>query len=134
MSEPTNPTEARAMNELSVDRNNLYREDVVTDLRAATIRRLVPIRADGSDDPAREALFLAETQLLTQAGLLPVQARLESSSLEAALDEFPSAIQKAVDRMVEEAREMQRREASRIVVPTGDFGAPLGPGGKIQLR
>ena len=36
--------------------------------------------------------------------------------------------------MVEEAREMQRREASRIVVPTPDLtGGPLGPGGKIQL-
>ncbi|MEZ4216596.1 MAG: hypothetical protein R3E88_08970 [Myxococcota bacterium] len=135
MSESESPNDPRSMAELAVDRDNLYREDVVTDLRAATIRRLVPIRADGSDDPSRETLFLAETQLLTQAGLLPVQARLESTTLAAALDEFPNAIQKAVDRMVEEAREMQRREASRIVVPTPDLtGGPLGPGGKIQLR
>lgn len=135
MSEPEQPTQTRSIGDIAVDRDNLYREDVITDLRAATLRRLVPIRADGSDDPSRQPLFLAETQLLTQGGVLPVQARLEAESLAQAIEEFPQAIQQAVDRMVEEAREMQRREASRIVVPTPDLtGGPGGPGGKIQLR
>ena len=95
----------------------------------------MPIRADGSVDDSRPALYLAETQLLTQGGMLPVQARLEVDSLEAAIDTFPQAINDAVERMVEEAREMQRRESSRILVPTPDLaGGPPGPGGKIVLR
>jgi hypothetical protein len=102
---------------------------VITDLKAATLRRLVPIQADGSPDASRPALFLAETQLLTQGGLLPVQARLEADTLEAAIEIFPQAINEAVERMVEEAREIQRRESSRILVPTPDM-----TGGKIQLR
>ena len=133
MSEIEGPdAETKSVAEIAVDRENLYREEVVTDLKAATLRRLVPILPDGSPDAARPHLFLAETQLLTQGGLLPVQARLEADSLEAAIENFPEAINQAVERMVEEARELQRREASRIVVPSGDM--PGGPGGKIQLR
>jgi hypothetical protein len=128
MSEPEAPAEGRSIADLSVDRDNLYREEVVTDLKAATLRRLVPIRPDGTEDDTRTPLFLTETQLMTQGGVLPVQARLEAETLEAAIDIFPEAINQAVERMVEEARELQRREQSRIVVPTPDVG------GKIQLR
>jgi hypothetical protein len=130
MSELEGPeVETRSVSEIEVDRDNLYREEVITDLKAATLRRLVPIQADGSPDASRPALFLAETQLLTQGGLLPVQARLEADTLEAAIEIFPQAINEAVERMVEEAREIQRRESSRILVPTPDM-----TGGKIQLR
>jgi len=128
--------ETKSVSEIEVDRDNLYREEVVTDLKAATLRRLQPIQVDGSDDPSRPPIFLAETQLLTQGGVLPVQARLEASTLEKAIEIFPAAINEAVERMVEEARELQRREASRIVVPQADLGGGGGvpPGGKIQLR
>ena len=128
MSEPEMPEGTKPVTELSVDRDNLYREEVVTDLKAATLRRLMPIRADGTADDSRTPLSLAETQLMTQGGVLPVQARLEAETLEAAIDIFPEAINAAVERMVEEAREMQRREQSRIVVPGQDAA------GKIQLR
>lgn len=127
-----NDVETKSVAEISVDQENLYREEVITDLKAATLRRLMPIQPDGSPDASRPQLFLAETQLLTQGGLLPVQARLEADSLAAAIENFPEAINQAVERMVEEARELQRREASRIVVPSADM--PSGPGGKIQLR
>ncbi len=135
MSELEDPSvETKPVTEIEVDRNNLYREEVITDLKAATLRRLVPIQADGSPDASRPALFLAETQLLTQGGLLPVQARLEADTLEQAIEIFPEAINEAVERMVEEARELQRREASRIVVPTPDLTGAGVPGGKIHLR
>ena len=133
MSELEGPgIETNPVSEIAVDRDNLYREELITDLKAATLRRLVPIQADGSPDASRPALFLAETQLLTQGGLLPVQARLEAETLEQAIDIFPQAINEAVERMIEEAREIQRRESSRILVPTPDLTG--GPGGKIQLR
>ena len=48
---------------------------------------------------------------------LPVQAPIEAASLTEAFDKFPEAVQQAVENLIEQAREMQRQEASRIVVP-----------------
>ena len=114
--------------EIAVDATNLYREEIFTDLKVATIRRLAPILPDGSDDPARPVIFVGQTTLLSQAGPVPVQCPIEAASLEDAMNAFPAAVNQAVERMVEEAREMQRQEASRIVVPGRDTGP-----GKITL-
>ena len=38
------------LDQIQVDQQNLYREESITDLRVATIRRLIPITADGTDD------------------------------------------------------------------------------------
>ena len=128
--------------QLSVDTENLYREEVFTDLKAATVRRLSPVRPDGSPDPERPVLFLGETQILTPAGLLPVQARIPAQTLEEAWERFPEAIRRAVDRLIQEVREAQLREATRIVTPAeaglglggGGLGGPGVPGGgKIKL-
>jgi len=113
------------LDELQVDRNNLYREDVFTDLRVASIRRLIPIKADGSDDPSRPTLFTAETQILTPQGLVPVHAPVEAGSLQEAIDKFPEAIQAGVDRMIEEAREMRRQAANRIITPQEAAGGKI---------
>ena len=112
--------------EIKVDASHLYREEVFTDLRIATIRRLTPVRPDGSPDSSRPALYSAQTTLMSQAGPLPVEAPIEAATLEEAAAKFPAAIQEAVDRLLEEAREIRRREASRIVVPSG---MPPPPGG-----
>jgi hypothetical protein len=124
--------EVQGLNEITVDANNLYREEVFTDLRVATIRRLTPIQADGSPDPSRQPLFSAQTHLMSQAGPLPVEAPLNATTLEEAIASFPTAIQAAVDKLIEEAKEMRRRESSRIVVPGGPLpggGMPGGGGG-----
>jgi hypothetical protein len=121
----------RTINDIQVDTANLYREEIVTDLRIASIRKLVPIRADGSDDPGREPIFSGQTTLMSAAGPVPVQCPLEARTLAEACAKFPEAIRDAVERLVEEAREIQRREASRIVVP-GEIPFPgglKGPGG-----
>jgi len=120
-------SEPKGLSEIKVDADNLYREEVFTDLRVASLRRLVPIKADGSDDPSREPLFMGETQLMSQRGPLPVQCPIEASTLQEAIDKFPQAVQMAVERLIEEAREIQRDEASRIIVP----GQP--PPGKLTL-
>jgi len=109
--------EVQHLAELRVDTANLYREEMFTDLRVATLRRLVPVRLDGTDDPSRPILFSAQTTLMTQAGPVPVSAAIEATTLAEATQKFPEAIQAAVERLVEEARELQRREMSRIVVP-----------------
>jgi len=123
VSEETNP-----LGEITVDQDNLYREDTFTDLKVASIRRLTPIRADGSDDTSRPVMFVGETTLMSQRGPLPINCPIEATTLEDAMNAFPQAVQAAVERLMEEAREMQRQEASRIVVP--GQGPPSG-GGRI---
>jgi hypothetical protein len=124
--------EAQHLSELKVDTANLYREEIITDLRVATLRRLLPIRLDGSPDPSRPVLFSAQTTLMTQAGPVPVSAAIDAASLEEATRKFPEAIQAAVERLVDEARELQRREMSRIVVPGTMPPAPP-RGGKFEI-
>ena len=114
--------------EISVDPDSLYREEIFTDLKVATIRRLTPIRSDGTEDTSRAVMFVGQTTLMSQAGPVPVQCPIEASSLEEAMERFPTAVSQTVERMIEEAREMQRQESSRIVVPGRDVG-----GGKITL-
>lgn len=108
-----------------IDRNNLYREESVTDLKIGSIRRLIPIKADGSADESRPEVFIGNTQLMSPEGPLPIQAFLEAKSLEEAMDVFPDAMKRALSEMIEELREMQKkqqqqrqgRDDSRIIVP-----------------
>ncbi len=117
----------KPLSEIQVDRNDLYREEVYTDLKIASIRVLTPVKVDGQIDTGRPVLYTGETQLMSQMGPVPVHAPIEAASLDEAIQRFPEAVNQAVERLMEEAREIQRREASRIVVP----GQP--PPGKITL-
>jgi len=117
----------KELSEIEVDRGNLYREEVYTDLKIASIRVMTPVGTDGAQDPSRPVLYTGETQLMSQMGPVPVHAPIDAANLDEAIEKFPAAINAAVERLMEEAREMQRREASRIVVP----GQP--PPGKITL-
>ena len=117
----------KPLSEIRVDRNDLYREEVYTDLKIASIRVLTPVGSDGQIDTNRPVLYTGETQLMSQMGPVPVHAPIEATSLDDAIEKFPEAVNQAIERLMEEAREIQRREASRIVVP----GQP--PPGKITL-
>ena len=113
--------------EVRLDPAGLYREEIYTDRRAGTIRRLTPVTVDGADDPKRLVLFSGQTQLLTPAGVLPLVFEIEADSLEDALAKFPDAVNAALEQAIDEAREMRREAASRIVVPVVGGGA-IGPG------
>jgi len=115
MSEP----EGVRVSDLKVDQQNLYREEIFTDRKVATIRRLTPVKQDGSADKTRDVLFVGQTSLMTPAGSLPVQAELPAQNLQQAMERFPGAIAAAVDQMMEQLQELRRREASRIVTPQG---------------
>lgn len=93
---------------LSVDRNNLYREDSVTDIKVAAIRRLTPIKADGSDDDSRDPIFMGQTQLMSPSGPILLQSMLEARTLEEAMDKFPTAMQKEVDKAMAQAEKEQQ--------------------------
>jgi hypothetical protein len=123
VSEETNP-----LGEITVDRDNLYREETFTDLKVASIRQLTPIRPDGSTDDSRALIFVGETTLMSARGPLPINCPIEATTLAEAMDAFPQAVQAAVERLMEEAREMQKQEANRIVVPGQ---GPPGAGGRI---
>ncbi|HUL45814.1 MAG TPA: hypothetical protein VLV25_01800 [Steroidobacteraceae bacterium] len=124
--------------EVELDSKNLYREDVFTDRRAGSIRRLTPVTADGAPDAARPVLFSGQTQLLTPAGILPLGFEIEAGTLEEALRKFPEGVKVALEQAIDEAREMRREAASRIVVPEVGGGLAPGPapgagGGKIKF-
>src|SRR5579871_1459047 len=124
-------TSMAAQNDLpdvKVDANNLYREEVFTDRRAGTIRRLTPVKIGGETDTSRAVLFSGQTQLLTPAGVLPLVFEIEATTLQEALDRFPDGVKMALEQAIEEAREIRRESASRIVVPEVGAG-PLGPAG-----
>ncbi|MBE0617235.1 MAG: hypothetical protein IH608_04830 [Proteobacteria bacterium] len=103
--------------DLKVDQQNLYREELFTDLKVASIRRLTPVKQDGSLDKARPQIFVGQSQIMTPAGSLPVQARLDAQNLQQAMERFPGAISAAIERMMAELEEMRRQQASRIVTP-----------------
>ena len=113
--------------EIRLDPAEMYREEIFTDRRAGTIRRLTPVTLDGSTDTGRDVLFSGQTQLMTPAGVLPLVFEIEAATLEEALQKFPDGVKAALEQAIDEAREMRREQASRIVVPEVGGGG-IGPG------
>ncbi|MFZ9708668.1 MAG: hypothetical protein ACO3CV_03400 [Steroidobacteraceae bacterium] len=117
--------------DIQMDANSLYREEVFSDRRAGTIRKMIPVLADGSPDTARPVLWLGQTQLMTPGGVLPLGFEMEAKDLAEAIGKFPAAVRQALEEAIEEAQQMRREAASRIVVP--EAGAALGAASKIKL-
>jgi hypothetical protein len=113
------------LDDLRVDTNNLYREETFTDLKVGTIRRLTPVTVDGNLDPGRKVLFIAQTQIMSNLGPLPVQSEIDAHSMEEALRKYPEAVKAGVDQLMEDARELQRREMSRIVAPDAQTASKI---------
>ena len=118
-----------------MDSAALCREDVFTDQRVGTIRRLTPVRTDGSDDPSRPQLFVGQATVMTPMGSLPLSFELDAASLTAAVSLFGPAAQQAIEEAARELQEMRRQAASSIVIPDAGAAAFKGIGGKggIQL-
>jgi len=112
-----NEQNVQPLADLKLDEKSLYKEEVFTDLRVGSLKQLTPVSTDGSRDISRTMVYVGETQLMSQVGPLPVQTRIEAENLQAAIERFPAAIQTAVEAMIEEVKELQRKEMSRIVVP-----------------
>lgn len=115
--------------DIRLDPNGLYREETYTDLRAGSMRRMVPVTAEGKDDPTRPVLFEGHASLMTQGGALPLQFHIDAASLAEALQKFPETAQQALIHTLEELRRLQREQQSSIVVPgAGGFGGGKGGG------
>ena len=122
-------TPALKSTELELDPDKLYLEEVFTDRRIGTLRRLTPVTKDGKTDASRGIVYVGETQIMTPAGSIPIGFEIGAGSLEEAAEKFGPAAKEAIDRTVLELQELRRQASSSIVVPQG----PLGGGGKIQL-
>lgn len=125
-----NPDEQQAM-EISMDATDLYREENFTDRKVGSIRKMIPVKDDGSDDESRPVLFIGTTQILTPYGAVPLSFEIDAQDLKQACDRFPEAAQAAVDRTIEEAKQARREAASSIITPESGSGFPGGgmPGG-----
>ena len=123
-------TQDLGLPDIRIDQDSLYREETYTDRRAGTLRRLVPVLADGSPDAARPVLWLGQTQLMTPGGVLPLGFEIDAPDLASAIEKFPDAVKQALEDAIEEAQQMRRESASRIVVP--DAGG-MPSSGKIKV-
>jgi hypothetical protein len=115
--------------DFTVDQQNLYREEAITDMKVASIRMLVPIKADGTDDTSRSPIFMGNTQLMSPEGPLPLQAQLSANNYKEAFEAFPKAMEQALNDMLRRLEQMQRQQqqqqqqqqrrqdSSRIIVP-----------------
>ena len=130
------PDDRRGMDS-SMDPAALYLEEVFTDRRIGTIRRLTPVKPDATMDVARPVLYVGETQVvMQQVGTLPIAFEIPAATLEEAAKKFGALAKEAIERTMRELQELRRQAASSIVVPQGGLppvGGGMGGGGKIQM-
>jgi len=115
-------------NQIEMNAGGMYREETFTDNAVGTLRRLTPVKVNGDPDNTRSIQYVGSTQVMTQAGPLPLSFEIEANSMSEAVAAFGECAKSAFAKTMEELRELQRQQASSIVVP----GA--GGGGNIRMR
>jgi hypothetical protein len=114
--------------DLRMNADELYCEEVFTDRRAGNIRRLIPVKSDGSSDEGRQVLYIGQSQILTPMGAIPITFEIPANSLEEAVNKFAGEAETAVENTLQELRELRREAASSIVIPDNETAS------KIKLR
>lgn len=115
-------TEESTSRRIKINQQNLYREEIITDLKVGAIRQLTPVKPNGEPDKGRKTLFFGQTQLMSEHGPFPIQFPIDARNLQEALEKFPDVMEQFMEKLAEQAREMQRQEQSRIIVPGGGSG------------
>ena len=110
--------------DFKIDRSNLYREESFSDLKTGTVKRLTPVKADGTEDKSRKTIFVGHTSILTPNGPLPIQNNIPAKELSQALKKFPEVMQQAMDQLIEEVKRYQEQEQSRIQKPASGLIIP----------
>jgi hypothetical protein len=101
----------------TMDATQVYREEIFTDRKVGTIRRLTPVTSEGTADAARPVIFVGQAQVMTPMGAVPISFELEAASLAAAVEKFGAAAEQAVQQTMRELQEMRREQASSLVIP-----------------
>ncbi len=104
--------------DFTVKADNLFREEIITDLNIATIRRMVPVKSDGSTDDSRTEQFFGQTQLMSPQGPVPLHAVLPANNIEEAIASYETAMTASFNQMVErmkkaQAEQQQKQEAEK---------------------
>jgi hypothetical protein len=111
----------------TMDAAQVYREEVFTDRKVGTIRRLTPVTPEGTADAARPVIFVGQAQVMTPMGAVPISFELEAATLAAAVEKFGAAAEQAVLQTMRELQEMRREQASSLVIPDAAGGALPNP-------
>ncbi len=101
----------------TMDATQVYREEIFTDRKVGTIRKMTPVTADGAADATRPVLFVGQAQVMTPMGAVPISFELEAVSLAAAVEKFGAAAEQAVQQTMRELQELRREQASSLVIP-----------------
>lgn len=120
----------------TMDPNALWREEIFTDRKVGTIRRMSPIKSDGTADLTRKPVFVGEAALMTPAGQLPLSFEIPAEDLAGAVLGYAAALEKGYKQTLEELQELRRQAASQIVIPKGGLppgGLPPPPISKLKL-
>lgn len=117
--------------EAQMDIAALYQEELFTDRRVGAIRRLTPVKSDGTADTARPTLFIGQAEIMTNMGPVPINFEIPGDTLDQAVQGFAAAAAVGIERTVQQIQEMRRQQASQLVVPGG--GMPNMGSGKIQI-
>lgn len=120
--------------EAQMSADALYREDVFTDQRVGTVRRMTPVKSDGSDDPSRPLIFVGQATVMTPMGSLPLSFELPASTLAEAVSQFGPAAQHAIEDAARELQELRRQASSSIVIPEAGAASLKGMGGKGGIQ
>ena len=110
--------------EFTIDRSNLYLEESFTDLQTGTVKRLTPVRADGSPDKTRKTVFVGHASIYTPNGPLPIQNFIAAKELQQAIKKFPEAMHAAMDQLREEVEKYRKQEQSQIQKPDSRIIVP----------
>ena len=120
--------------EAQMSADALYREDIFTDQRVGTVRRMTPVKSDGSDDPSRPLIFIGQATVMTPMGSLPLSFELPAKTLAEAVSQFGPAAQHAIEDAARELQELRRQAASSIVIPEAGAASLKGMGGKGGIQ
>ncbi|MCF7818050.1 MAG: hypothetical protein K9M54_09225 [Kiritimatiellales bacterium] len=107
----------KTLENIQIDGANLWKEEHFTDLKVGNIRKLTPIKLDGTEDESRTAVYSATTNIMTPGGALPISGEIEATTLSEAVKNFPAAINAAIKQLQEEMIRMQQEQASQIITP-----------------
>jgi hypothetical protein len=108
----------------SMDSTQIYREEIFTDRKVGTIRKMTPVTADGGVDTTRPVIFVGQAQVMTPMGAVPISFELDAMTLDVAVEKFGAAAEQAVQQTMRDLQEMRREQASSLVIPDAGGGLP----------
>lgn len=110
--------------ELTLNLETLYRQEEYTDTMAGSIKKLVPVKTDGSTDESRPQVFVGQASIMLPSGPMPVQAVLEADNLADAIKAFPDAMEQAINELAEKLIKLAEEQQSLIQKPDSNIIIP----------